>query len=642
LTSEKEITSTEKLLDVIRGEKMDMPPGKTPKVPAVQGIKRKRRAGRQKGVSIGVDIGYTQLRFVKVAQRSDKGWELLDYTQVPFERGIERGTGAFAGFLKAELTRYCGSAKGVNLWAMMSAANVEVQNISVPKVSKKELRNAVFWMAKQNTSFNEEETVFDFEVQGEIVEKGIEKLEVLFYAAPQKEVDEMRALFESVGFPLNGLTIAPLALQNIFRANWIPAFGKTVAALYIGRRWSRIDIFSKGNLVMTRDIKAGINSMMESLVDEYEEKRKQRRHNESPAIEMPVFDDTPQEVLGSQTVDEYSETVTVDSVDDHPLDIDHARELVITLSPDAPSAEEIRGRFGLTEESIYDMINPALDRLVRQVERTFEHYSVTMGRESIAAVYVSTAMDVYRPIIDYIGEQLNIPSDVLDPLDPEHDFVNMFKAEESSISERSAFVPVLGVALSDVSRTLNLIYTRKDRYKRRRQDWANKTVIAVFLVLMSAVFTYYLYLNGIVQKKQRSVAALEKKYSRNIQVDEPMIMKMISEVKKEQEDLKAVTARYSGIAALGEIATITPEAVKLLRVQADWGETGKKDDKGTKELFIEGVVSGATETLESSLAAYIFKVRSSPLFDKALIKTKRSEKRSGRDVLRFTMTAMLN
>jgi hypothetical protein len=338
--------------------------------------------------------------------------------------------------------------------------------------------------------------------------------------------------------------------------------------------------------------------------------------------------------------DEDTETAAIDPSHE-PLDVDRARELVMSLSADASPASELYRRFGLGKESVFEMINPALERLVRQVERTFEHYSVTMGRESVSAIYVSTAMDVYRPIVDYIGSQLSLESDILDPLDPGHDFVAGAK-EGSTISDRSAFVPVLGVALSDTSRTLNLIHTSEDKEKRERYDWLNKAVMAIFLALMISAVGYYLHLDGVAKEKLKVAASLERKLSQNIQVNEPMILKMISEIKEEQEIIRSIKRRYTGIAVFGEIAKLTPASVKIFNVKADWGNPVAKDEKNKQGIIIEGIVSGDAETLDSGLAGYLFKLQSSPLFDKAVIKTKRPEKRDGLDTLRFTLAAVLN
>jgi hypothetical protein len=330
--------------------------------------------------------------------------------------------------------------------------------------------------------------------------------------------------------------------------------------------------------------------------------------------------------------------------DNEPLDLDQARKLVMGLSPDSPPAEQLYARYGVDKDTVFAMINPALERLVRQVERTFEHYSVTMGRESISAIYVSTAMDVYRPIIDYIGGQLAIESDVLDPLDPGHEFVNGMKSE-STISERSAFVPVLGVALSDMSRTLNLICTSEDKEKKRRYDWTSKIIVATFLTVMIVIFGYYLWLSSIVDQKRQSVAALEQKLAQHTEVSEATIMKMVSAAKTEKKSFEEIKEKYLGVTILGEIARITPESIRLFSVQnalATSVTIKGKNVAQAPQATIDGVVSGAAETLDSTLAGYVLKLQSSPLFGRALITTKKTEKKDGKDMLYFTLSVEMN
>ena len=45
----------------------------------------------------------------------------------------------------------------------------------------------------------------------------------------------------------------------------------TIASLFIGTDFSRIDIYSEGNLVMTRDIRAGLNSLVDALAEGFNE-----------------------------------------------------------------------------------------------------------------------------------------------------------------------------------------------------------------------------------------------------------------------------------------------------------------------------------------------------------------------------------
>ena len=281
MSSPKDISSTEKLLDLIRSdEQPDKAPDALPIFPpnreqpdeAHDALPvfppKKTGTGNisnffaKKSVSVGVDIGYDELKLVKVNQPSSGQWKLLNYKKIPIKTGISRDTSEFAGFLKSELTQFCGSGKDFNLWGLIQSDNTNVQSIHIPKVGKKQLENTVYWTAKKNINFDEKETILDFEVQGEVVESGITKLSVLVCTAPKREVGEMKNLFNSIGFPLVGLTVAPFALQNLFRTDWMPFPGQTVATLCIGDSSSRIDIFSDGNLVMTRGIRAELTAWL--------------------------------------------------------------------------------------------------------------------------------------------------------------------------------------------------------------------------------------------------------------------------------------------------------------------------------------------------------------------------------------------
>ena len=268
-----DITSTEKLLDIIRGKKKaSQPEAVADKAPLPSPPKKIKLAfaGKvfiQKSISVGVDIGHDFLRLAKTTRSSDKNWQLLDYQSIPLNRLARKGTPEFLNFLKNEITRFCGIYQKVNIWAIMSAANVNVRHIRIPKVAKNEIENFVFWSIKKETPFNENETLLDIKILEEITDQGVPKWFVMAYTAPNREIEEIKNIFSKIGLPLAGISIVPFAVQNIFRTGWMPALDGTVASLFIGNDFSRIDIYSKGTLVMTRGIKAGINSMVESLLE---------------------------------------------------------------------------------------------------------------------------------------------------------------------------------------------------------------------------------------------------------------------------------------------------------------------------------------------------------------------------------------
>lgn len=631
MASEREITSTEKLLDVIRGggEKSEEPKADSG---SARGSLFAGRFVRKRGVVIGVDIDYSHVRFVRVSHESHNRWELLDYAGMAIPADISRGTRQFTSFLSGALESFCGPPGKAELWAMMPETSIEVRNITVPSVGRKELENVIFWSAKRELAFDEAETVFDYEIQGKVFESGLEKLGVLFYTAPRQDVEETRQLFESAGYPLTGLTIAPIALQNIFRTGWIPSSGRTIANLHIGMGWSRIDIFAEGNLVLTRGIKAGINSMAETLVDEYPSWAKQFG-----------FQDTGNNVSeDNEILMELGRSKTGERIN---LDISKAQRLVLALSPDSEPEVELADEFGLDGETVFRLIAPALERLLRQVERTFEHYTVTMGRESINALYVTTSMNAYRHMVEYIGSQLGIECDILDPLNPEHAWVGG-ATEGTGLSERVAYVSALGLALSSQSRTLNLLYTKEDQKEKKKYLYANYAVLAVVGILLAAGIGWYVWLSSIVTGKESRVAELERLIEEGVPATSESVMAMVEKLRQDRRRASELRDRYLAAAVFGTIATVTPEEIKLIDVRSQLDKASRDSQKRNGEtisgtMMIDGFVIGPTDRLDADLIAYVMKIQALPIFERVVINAKVPEVMERSEVLRFTLTASM-
>ena len=147
-----------------------------------------------------------------------------------------------------------------------------------------------------------------------------------------------------------------------------------------------------------------------------------------------------------------------------PISLEDARDLIFGLGSDSQPPDEKAERFALTREDIFTMMNPALERLVRQVERTFEHHTVILGNEDIDFIYVFSNMSMCMPVVDYVCDQLKKESGVLDPMAPEGPFSGIITSN-TSISQRISFVTALSLALSNLSRTPNLIFPYSDKEK---------------------------------------------------------------------------------------------------------------------------------------------------------------------------------
>jgi Tfp pilus assembly PilM family ATPase len=444
-----DITSTEKLLKLIRSKREESsdPSGAIeppPKKSSDLSLQLPKLISLQKTCTVGIDIGHDYLRMVRATETSGGHWRIDDRRRLALPLKTPKDSPEFGAFLKSALAAICGPAKQSNLWVIMSAARVEVRHIRIPKVPKKQISNAVYWTARKDAPFDEKEMIFDFELQGEVIDQGIPKFAAMVYTAPRQEIEDLKGLFSRIGRPLAGISIVPFSLQNLFRTGWIPVREGAVASLFIGQDFSRIDIYAGDNLVMTRGIKAGMSSMVEALVDSFNEL------NQDPGTSS--------------------------------LTIEQGRKIVRSLSPDSPPLGENDAGFALKKDDIFEMIRPALERLVRQVERTFEHYAATMPGDRISRIFVSGAMNIYKPIIDYVGSQLGVTSEVLDPLSELDPASGMDMEDANSISERIAFGPALGLAFSGNDHTPNLMFTYKDKEREASIARINMAVFAVFII----------------------------------------------------------------------------------------------------------------------------------------------------------------
>jgi Tfp pilus assembly PilM family ATPase len=610
-----EISSTERLLDVIRDE--GVPYTGLREIPVVQRPSRARRIRRfllsslslQKRINIAVDLGHSSLTLVKIAQLSDCRHKVLDYRTIPFTPNAHIGSPGFADFLGSAVMDFCGPLRKVNLWTTISTAKVDVRAIRIPRVAKKEVFNAIFWTAKREMNFDEKESLFDFEVQGDLIEDGIPKLRVMAYTAPRDAVKQVKELFSRTGLTLAGITDGAFAIQNLFRTDWVPTDDiNTYANLYLSDAYSRIAIFFEGNLILTREIKTGVDSLIISLIESF--------HNakEKPSLE---------------TVDGAEAPAPLDALEEKldALDVDWERAKNLLFSQgdnDAPGIPH-HGAAGEAErEDIVNLVRSSLERLIRQVERTFEYRSRLGVGEPVERIFISGAANIREPVIDHISQSLGIKTEIMDPLGP----ANVFSTSVPpplSMAERMPYTATLGLALSDNSRTPNLLFTFKERQEQAAVTRMNRGIFSLFLSVVVFLGGFLIYQGYVSRQKHAEISTLQLELAQySPAVDQNLVIQTAAKVKNQQHILKRKASEYLGIAVLSELSALTPANIRLLSITADLGgmseaqpketKSGQQSKVVSKSLVLDGIVRGESQNLESSLARFLLKLGSSPMF----------------------------
>jgi len=614
LTNTKDINSTERLLNVIRGSQQ---PASAAMDGAEDTFSRQKNsdklsinfprvfAGRHR-VKVGVDIGYHDISFAKMSKTSDGRPLLIDQKILKYDEKLSIGSDEFNGLLKSSLRAFTGSPEDCDIWAMVSATEVNVHHLKIPIVPRKQLENVIYWTAKKENPIDEQEVIFDYEMQGEITDQGIPKYSVMVYSIPRVEVSKVRDMFLSTGINLAGITIAPFAIQNFFRTKWISVEENTFASLYIGNDFSRIDIYHKNNLVMTRGIKTGISSMLEAI------------------------DESIAETLINKKADKNRIKKALNDISADPV-------------------KSITDEDGIlwNESTISEMIAPAMERLTRQVERTLEYYATSVGYEKVEKIYVSSVLNVFhRYLLQYINEQLGTKSELLDP----------FQSQNASVpgtslpqNERVALVQAIGLALSDRKHTPNAIFTYLDKNKEINRKRINRGIFAGFAVALMICFVMLAaqaietrQLNAKMVKLEKEMALIKPALSKE------KIIALADNLKLRHQLNQQYSKKYKGMAIIGELSFLTPENIKLTSVRIANSSPGDKEQKKevtAKEkdegVMIEGVVMGDRNSLDAILSQYIMKLENSPILQGATLQKSSIVNFKKKEILQFTINAKI-
>jgi Tfp pilus assembly PilM family ATPase len=607
------IAATEKLLDTIRaGDRPPAASGDTPQpaAPAASSAASWNLPFRRT-LTIGVDIGYNELRLAKANRVAGGRHELVSWRRVPFEQGVSRDDPQFSRFLRSTLDSFCGSVKNADLWSAISTARVEMRCLRIPKVSDKHLAQTVLWSFKKEAAFDEKHSILNFEVIGTVEEAGIRKLEVMAYSAPRQEIKDLRELFSRCGYPLTGISVYPFALQNLLRSRWLGGDRAATCSLYIGRNWSRIDLFTaEGHLALSRGIKAGMNSMVEAIRDEF---------GPQPRAPLP-------ELASLQ------DFVQADPAEAYPaVTVEDAKQMLWALTHGAATIPVAGGQTALASDDLFRMLLPALNRLVRQVQRTLEFFELNQGRAGVERLFISGEIIHYRPVVDFLEAQLHLPVKIIDPV--AH---NTREAHAESSSRNTDFVPAVGLALASQALTPNLLFTYQNREEQASVRWINRIVFAVFLLLLAAATGYDSYLGRQLAGRQTELTRLQQQETDGVIIDENLIAQYVGHLQAQQRRLGSHSRRYHALAMVQELISLTPVEVRLAAVRCEGSRPGDRAGDTRFNLVIEGIVAGEARTAELVLANYLVALKRSPLLGQPTIRSKNADLLAGRAVLRFS------
>jgi hypothetical protein len=242
-----------------------------------------------------------------------------------------------------------------------------------------------------------------------------------------------------------------------------------------------------------------------------------------------------------------------------------------------------------------------------------------------------------------VGVQLGIPSAVLDPLSEQESAVCPDVDDTGCVSERIAFGPALGLALSDSNYTPNLMFTYRDKERQASIKRINQAVFAGFIAVVLICSVAFIYQNQAIKQQKAEIAGLETEFARlGAPVDRNQILQLVAKVKPRNELSKVYAERYLGMVLISELAALTPKDIRFTDLKITLGPSpvGAKDAAKARvdEIIVEGLILGERQMFETSLAGYTMSLEASPLFKQVVVQKNSVEPYLKGEALHFTLS----
>jgi type IV pilus assembly protein PilM len=196
----------------------------------------------KKDFVVGLDIGTSSIKIAQFAEKEDGLYlvrcDLKEIKHIDNEAMREK---EIIEILKDLLRGIdIGNSKiivGIN------CPHTAIKRVILPYMPRQELRDGISLEAKNYFPFPIEDALIDFEIVGEVMEKGIRKYQVLIATSPNKTVNEYLSLLEKIGIKPASFIPAPYALQKLNEV-FLSKEDKIQCLVDIGSHHTELAIFS--------------------------------------------------------------------------------------------------------------------------------------------------------------------------------------------------------------------------------------------------------------------------------------------------------------------------------------------------------------------------------------------------------------
>ncbi len=544
---------------------------------------------------LGLDISSRAVKYVQF-EKSGRGLKLVNcgrasIPDITFDAGKEEKQGKLSAYLGDWFK--AGKFKKALFSTCVSGLEVWFNHIRVPKMADRDLAKAVPWACRKDLPFPLEATTLEFARTGQSNATSDDKIAVFVVAVQQEVVNDHLDVLDNAGIAPVKVSTVPVALWHTFRFCVRDYSDKCYAIVDIGSDSSHIVFVNDGELQFAREISTASSDFTEALTS-------------------PVFID--------------GREIEHDSVSAERVKRKHG---IPQPQDDSVTADGVP----LREVSV--LMVPVLERLVRDIQRTFDFYKEKFHVSEIEQAMLSGGGALMPNLGEWLSKELATPVALLNPL--QECSLGKFSDADSLRKLGPRFAVAAGLAL-DQSDEFNLM---PGHLKTSQTTVLTKRILRYAFVILLLLMTF-LYQD--VSREVKKVSAEFVRVSSEFEQSEPVRQRYLAS-QRILQDLTHLKSNYNNSLAVNHQATqhlkvignYFPSKLTLSFLRIEKRNVSDKEGETTADkefLIMEGVAFEDNSLEGLNLAKFLLELEGSDYF-KGVALAKQSVREDG--ALQFTI-----
>ncbi|PIS28111.1 hypothetical protein COT42_09010 [Candidatus Saganbacteria bacterium CG08_land_8_20_14_0_20_45_16] len=521
---------------------------------------------------LGIDLRQSSIKIVEIETKDGevtlKNWALAELPHNVLNKHPDREESQIKTLKQVIRERKIKTKKVV---VVVGGGDLFFKIYTLTNVAEPEVLEALKWKCAEELTFPIEEAVLDFYALT-VLDPKAQTRDYLVACINQKLFKEIDLVISKAGLSLEAVTVVPDVLCQVFQANLVAEKDSIVSLIYMGQKATNITILKKGAIEFNRELDIGGDTITQAM--------------------------TGVLVSGDSRIE-------IGPAEAEKIKIEHGVPVEIEKYPqlkDVPISQ------------LQAMVRPTLERIVEEIQRTFEYYKGQSGEAAINKIIFTGGAAQTKNLATFLSESLGVSVEVPAVLSGIK-LAPTIKDKTELEAAAHRLSAALGAALLGPTKINLLPKEVKEQYQLLAQRILSLQYVLSLVVILLGLWYFGIWLEAskLGQESARLKGELQKCKPRIEQMQ--VLEKLNAEQKARQgEFLKYRDKEALVLQAFAELSRLTPTSMFIsdLSLDAVSGEAVEYEVKilGTvfdKKLAAENILSQYSIDLATS--RYFYEVK---------------------------------